>query len=253
MSFALAENFLVPQILLLESDLREREEELKAAKEREIQTAQDEWLKMAVHHQDMQVTAEEQEEHIYEEPPEVGSTLVLCYLQYSMHMAVCQIVSRRYIVDVCLAVRNLFSPPPWYTHTCMHSFQRTPQYTRRLQIRQLPPATLSTPPLYSRPLKILQTEGEQALHTTVNSALSPDLFCSVHQSTMISDLDRSKPYVPVLDSSSQLMEDSFVVGEKRTEIHVTPLAKKKRMGRTRKRKRDTEMEKVDTKVSGQAD
>ena len=44
------------------------------------------------------------------------------------------------------------------------------------------------------------------------------------------------------------MEDSFVDGKKRTEIHVTPLAKKKRVGRTRKRKRDTEMEKV---VSGQ--
>ena len=70
---------------------------------------------------------------------------------------------------------------------------------------------------------------------------------------MISDLDRSKPYVPVLDSSSQLMEDSFIVGEKRTEIHVTPLAKKKRVGRTRKRKRDTEMQKVDTKVSGKTD
>ena len=83
------------------------------------------------------------------------------------------------------------------------------------------------------------------LHTTVI------LYCSVHQSIMISDLDRSKPYVPVLDSSSQLMEDSFIVGEKRTEIHVTPLAKKKRVGKTRKRKRDIEMEKVDSKVSGQ--
>lgn len=161
-----AKDFLVPQILSLESDLREREDELKATKEREIQTAQDEWLqKEAVHHQDMEVTAEEHEEHIYEEPPEVGSTLVCCYLQHSMHMPVCQIVSRRYIPDVCLPVHNLSSPPPWYTHTCMHSFQRTPQYMRRLQI---PPATLSTLSLYSRPLKILQTEGEQALHTTVN-------------------------------------------------------------------------------------
>ena len=80
--------------------------------------------------------------------------------------------------------------------------------------------------MYSWPLKILQTEGKLHITITVN-------HCSVHHSSM--------------DSSSQL-EDSFVDGKKRTEIHVTPLAKKKRVGRTRKRKRDTEMEKV---VSGQ--
>ena len=43
---------------------------VKATRE-EMQTVRDDWLKEAVHHQDMRVTVEEHEEHIYEEPPEV--------------------------------------------------------------------------------------------------------------------------------------------------------------------------------------
>jgi len=65
-----------------------------------------------------------------------------------------------------------------------------------------------------------------------------------------SDLDRSKPYVPILETSSQLIEESFVTGggEKRLEILVTPL--KKRAGRMRKRKRSIEVvEKTETGVS----
>ena len=44
---------------------------VKATRENEMQTVRDEWLKEAVHHQDMRATVEEHEEHIYEEPPEV--------------------------------------------------------------------------------------------------------------------------------------------------------------------------------------
>jgi len=65
-----------------------------------------------------------------------------------------------------------------------------------------------------------------------------------------SDLDRSKPYVPILETSSQLIEESFVTGggEKRLEIVVTPL--KKRAGRMRKRRRSSEVvEKAETGVS----
>ena len=59
---------------------------LKATGEKEIQTARDEWLKEAIHHQDMRVTVEEHEEHIYEEPPEVrGKVLsfLLLAVQYT--------------------------------------------------------------------------------------------------------------------------------------------------------------------------
>ena len=59
---------------------------LKATRDKEIQTARDEWLKEAIHQQDMRVTVEEHEEHIYEEPPEVRvKSLVSCFLLYSMH------------------------------------------------------------------------------------------------------------------------------------------------------------------------
>ena len=59
---------------------------LKATRDKEIQTARDEWLKEAIHHQDMRVTVEEHEEHIYEEPPEVrGKVLsfLLLAVQYT--------------------------------------------------------------------------------------------------------------------------------------------------------------------------
>ena len=55
----------------------------------------------------MKVTAEEDEEHIYEEPPEVGGTLksLICVTCGTLCICQCQrageIVSRRYIVDVC--------------------------------------------------------------------------------------------------------------------------------------------------------
>ena len=49
---------------------------VKATREREMQTVQDEWLKEPIHHQDMRVTVEEHEEHIYEEPPEVSGKVL---------------------------------------------------------------------------------------------------------------------------------------------------------------------------------
>ena len=77
------------------------------------------------------------------------------------------------------------------------------------------------------------------------------LHCSVRHNSVASDLDRSKPYVPILETSSQLIEESFMSGwggEKRLEIVVTPL--KKRAGRMRKRKRSNEIvDKAEIRVS----
>ena len=51
------------------------------------------------------------------------------------------------------------------------------------------------------------------------------------------DLDRSKPYVPILERSSQLIEESFSHQEARVEIDVTPLAARRRGGRSKKAKK----------------
>lgn len=58
---------------------------VKATRE-EMQTVRDEWLKEAVHHQDMRVTVEEHEEHIYEEPPEVRGK-VLSFVLLAVHIS----------------------------------------------------------------------------------------------------------------------------------------------------------------------
>ena len=52
------------------------------------------------------------------------------------------------------------------------------------------------------------------------------------------DLDASKPFIPVLERSSQLMEDT-IVDESKLEIDVTPLPvrKKARKAKTKSRKK----------------
>ena len=48
------------------------------------------------------------------------------------------------------------------------------------------------------------------------------------KSTVKDDLDLSKPYVPVLESSSQLIDDSFLDESSRMEIDATPLPLRKK-------------------------